>query len=238
MANTMITYCVNAGPSFIVIVVGGSLKSKSIGVVLLVSHILSSLLLALLCSKELKNNKRTTTNKKTIVKSFSHCFVESVNDAIESIINICGFVIIFSSINSYIDFFFSDIKILKILSSFTEVTSSVIKCNNIYFVSFLLGFSGISIWCQIFAISQEYNINKLRFVLSRITHGILSVIITKTILKIFVIKIPTFTNNINYDIKYLYSDVVLLNSMIIMLISFLMFLYFKNNSRKFINDVI
>ncbi len=237
-ANVMITYCVNAGPSFIVVIVGGSFKSKQLGIVLLVSHILSSFILALLCSKELKNNSKIKSNSKSSNKSFSICFVESTKDAVESIINICGFIVMFSSINSYIDYFFSGIKALKILSYFTEVTTSVIKCNNIYFTSFLLGFSGISIWCQIFAVTKNFNIYKIRFLLSRLTHGILSVIITKILLKIFEIKIPTFTNNTNYNIKYLYSNVVLLNSMIIMIISFLMFLYFKNNSRKFINDVI
>lgn len=234
-ANIMITYCVNAGPSFIVLIVGDSFKSKNVGIILLIAHVFSSITLALLCSKKIT---KINSKNKIVYKSFSSCFVESVNDAIESIINISGFIIIFSSINCYIDYFLSNIKILNFISYLTEVTSSVIKCNNIYIVSFLLGFSGISIWCQIFSITKNYNINKIRFVLSRLIHGALSVLITKILLKLFQIKIPTFSNNINYSLQYMYSDVVLLSSMIVMIISFLMFLYFKNNSGKFFNDVI
>ncbi len=236
-ANLMLAYSVNAGPAFIVLIVGGAFNSKKIGLLLLVSHLLTSLIIALFSAKWLK--RYTIHSYKAIVlKSFLDNFVESVADASSSILNICSFVILFSGINSYIDYFFSNMTSIKLISLFTEVTSAVVNCKNIYIASFLLGFSGISIWCQVLAITKNMKINKFRFVLSRIVHGTISVIITKILILIFKIKISIYSNNINFEKEFLYSNEFLFCSMTIMLMVLFVFLYLKNNSGKFINDVI
>ncbi len=237
-ANIMLTYCVNAGPAFIISVVGGVFSSQKIGIVLLVSHILSSFLIALLCSK--KNKKNIFWNKKNIKiqKNFSENFVESVADASGSMLSICSFIILFSVINSYLDYFFCNMPIIKYISIFTEVTSAVVKCKNLYLVSFLLGFSGLSIWCQIFAISGKRKINIISFVIGRILHGTISVIITRFLVYIFKIKVYTFSNNVNLNNKFYYSNITLFISMLIMIIVLFTFFCSKNNSGKIINDVL
>ncbi len=236
-ANLVLAYCVNAGPAFVVLIVGGAFNSKKIGFLLLVSHLLSSLIIALFSAKSLKRYI-IHSNKVSVFKSFSDNFVESVADASSSILSICSFVILFSGINSYIDYFFSNMTSIKLISLFTEVTSAVVNCKNIYIISFLLGFSGISIWCQVFTITKNMKINKFRFVLSRIMHGTISVIITKILILIFKIKITTYNNNINIEKEFFYTNEFLFCSMLIMMMVLLVFLYLKNNSGKLINDVI
>lgn len=237
-ANLMLGYCVNAGPAFIVLIVGGAFNSKTIGIILLISHILSSFVIALIYSKKIKKQNTTHNNKKIFFKSFSDTFVESVAEASGSILNICSFVILFSAINSYIDYFFSDVAIIKYISLFTEVTSAVVDCNSVYFASFLLGFSGFSIWCQVFSITKNIKINKIKFVFSRLLHGTISLVLTKAIISTFKIRISTYSNNINFKKEFFYSDIFLFCSMLIMFIVLFMSFYLKNNSRKFINDVI
>lgn len=238
-ANIMLMYCVNAGPAFIVSVVGsGVFNSQKIGFVLLLSHITASILIAIFCGRNLKKLNCEYQVHNESVKPVSQIFVESVADACGAMLSICCFVILFSAINSYLDFFFGSMSILKYISYFTEVTSAVIKTKNIFFISFLLGFSGLSIWCQVFAMSKGAQINILRFCFGRIMHGTISVVITKLIIVVFKIKISIFSNNINPQNDMLYSNTALFFAMTIMLIVLLTFLYSKNNSGKFINDVI
>lgn len=238
-ADIMLMYCVNAGPAFIISVVGvGGFCSKTIGIVLLVSHITSSVIVALFCNKKLKriNHQNIITPK--ISKSFSEIFVESVADACKSILSICSFVIIFSVVNAYLDLFLGNASIIKYLSYFTEVTFSVTKTKNLFFVSFLLGFSGLSIWCQIFALSRGRKINFTKFFIGRIIHGTISVILTKIIVTLFKIKISTFSNNISIKNDWYCTNKALFFSMIIMLMVLFTFIYYKNNSGKILKDVV
>lgn len=237
-ANLMLSYCVNAGPALVVSIVGNAFNSKAIGMLLLAAHLLSSLVIAFFNAKEIKKQHINYTHKENILNSFSDIIVESVTDASESIIGICSYVILFSSINSYIDFFFSNVKIVKYIALLTEVTSAVIKCKNVYLSSFLLGLSGISIWCQLFSITKKIKINKLRFIISRLIHGIISLIFTKILISVFKIKLSTYSNNINFAGKLLYTNTFIFSSIMTMLIILFMFLYFKKNSGKIIDDVI
>ena len=75
------------------------------------------------------------------------------------------------------------------------------------------------------------------FVFGRILHGALSALITKILSKFLKVKVATFSNGTVLKNDFLYSDVTLLISIVIMLVVFLIFIYTKN-SGKFINDVI
>ncbi len=237
-ANIMLTYCVNAGPAFVVSVVGAKFNSNKIGIVLLVSHITASIIMSILCSKELKHNNCQYKLSSVKNKTFSENFVESVADASSSIIGICSFVILFSSINAYVDYFFGNMTIIKYISFFTEITYAVAKTKNIYFISFLLGFSGISIWCQVFAMSSDRKINFTRFAVGRILHGVISTVITRIIVIVFNTKLLTFSNNVTFIEKTTYSNAALFISMLIMFIILFIFIYSKNNGGKIINDVV
>lgn len=238
-ADIMLMYCVNAGPAFIVSVVGiGVFGSQIVGAILLLSHITASFIIALLCSKKLKTQNVKCKNTIKNVKTFSENFIQSVADASASILQICSFVILFSSINAYLDLFFGDMPIIKYISFFTEITTAVTKTKNIFFISFLLGFSGISIWCQIFAMSAGRKVNLLKFCFGRIFHGLLSGLIAKVIISIFDIKLTIFSNNVNFKNSFFYSDISVSIALATMLIVFLVFLYTKNNSGKILKDVI
>lgn len=239
-ADIMLMYCVNAGPAFITAAIGkGIFNSYKIGAALLISHLASSLIIAIICGRYLrKYNTYITSNKYDLPISFSETFVTSVSDAASSILKICSFIIIFSAINAYAEYFFADIGIIKNIIFFTEVTTAVTKTNNIIFVSFLLGFSGVSIWCQIFAMSDKRKINLILFIFGRILHGGISSIIMYFIISHFNIKIPTYSNNVVFLSSVIYSDIAVSISLVIMLLVLLTFIYSKNSSRKIINDML
>ena len=238
-ANIMQMYCVNAGPAFIISAVGvGVLHSEKIGIILFVSHIASSLIIAFFTAKFTKINFKKNTLKIEKNKNFSEIFVNASADAAASVMSICVYVILFSCSNSYLVYFLKDVPIFKNIVYFTEVTSSITFTKNIVFISFLLGFSGLSIWCQIFSISKNAKPNFKLFVLGRMLHGGISALLTCTFLRIFNIKQSVFSNAQNYQIKTSYGNIALSISLLIMLIVLSIYIYSKNCSGKLLDDVI
>ena len=237
-ANIMLTYCVNAGPAFIISVVSLNFSVKSIGYVLFFTHISSSVLMALLCSKFLKKENYFYNYNKINNKAFFDNLISSVADASKSMLQICGFIIIFTVINAYLDLFFNSVPIIRYASYLTEVTSAIGKTNNVYLVSFLLGFSGFCIWCQIIAISNNRKINLLKFVFARILHGSISFIFTKIVFRFLNIKIATFSNEIFIKSDVIYSNISVTISLVVLMSVFLIFIYTKNSCGKILKDVI
>ncbi|MBQ8741366.1 MAG: hypothetical protein IJY79_07455 [Clostridia bacterium] len=239
-ADIMLMYCVNAGPAFIISAVGkGIFNSYKIGIVLLISHLVSSFIIAFICARHLrKSGNFNTINDINLPINFSEKFVTSVADAASSILQICSFVIIFSAINAYLEYFFADIPIIRNIIFFTEVTSAVTKTNNIILVSFLLGFSGLSIWCQIIAMTGKRKINFSLFAFGRLLHGGISSTISYFLIKYFDIKISTYNNSVSFFADMLYGDISVSVSLLTMFLVLLTYIYTKNNSGKIIKDVV
>lgn len=234
-AERMLLFCVNAGPAFIISAVGGVFASKEIGVVLLISHITASLLL---CRFIPKGNSQLlcAINKKSIKLSLADNFVASAAGASSTLISICGFVILFSAINSYMLFFGEKIAAFKKIAVLLEITNSLLLVRNIYLLSFLLGFGGICIWCQIIAASGRLKINKPLFCLTRILHGSISSGLTYIIVKLFRITVPTVSHSLSF--KPIYSTPAVTVSLLIMGIVFAASLAGKKYNCKLLEDVV
>ena len=179
-AEKMLNFCVNAGPAFTVSAIGsGILSNTKLGVILLLSNLLASFTISQIIRFFNINTKETKVDShKMPIFSTADNFVVSTTDAAVCVLKICCFVILFSTFNSYIDYFSKRFYALEFISLILEITTAVTKTNNIYLISFLLGFGGISIWCQIISVAQKIKINYLCFASSRIAHGFLSFLFT------------------------------------------------------------
>ncbi len=237
-ANIMLMYSVNAGPAFIISAIGvGIFRSTQIGLILLTSHIISSMLLAIIIGKKIRPIK-TTDNFNSRTVTLSEIFTESVNDSAKSVLQICSYVILFSAISAFFEYFFKSFSIIYRLSYFLEVTSAVTKTDNIIFISFLLGFSGISIWFQIFAITDKISVNYLSFIMGRLFHATLSSLLTFVMLKHFKVSVYVYSNQIKPQRGNIYSNIPVSLSLVVMVTVLLIFIYSKNSSRKLLDDVI
>ncbi len=184
----MLNYCVNAGPGFIISAVGCSVfENRQLGTLLFISHISASFLICFFTN--LKHSEKSFTKRQNLLPLADN-FTISTAESASAIINICGYIILFSAITAYIEY----IELLKPLTYLLEVTLGISKTKNIYLISFLLGFSGVCIWCQIFSISKEIEIKYLPFISSRIFHGLISSVFTYFLLKIFPFELPVFSN--------------------------------------------
>ncbi len=232
-AEKMLNYCVNAGPAFIILAVGGGLlNSQKLGYILFVSHILASIILMALTKTKSKESKQK--NDMNIIDNF----VLSVSQAASATFSICSFIILFSVILSYINFYTQKFEILKSVSYILEVTNACAKTKNIYLISFLLGFSGICIWFQVWGMVKHFKINYLKFAICRILHGLLSTTITFIIIKVFKIALPTLSNGINAGYALTATAPAIAISLIIMGIIFIISLNTKNYAGNLLEDLV
>ncbi len=233
LASKMLNFCVNAGPAFIILAVGcGILNSKILGYVLFVSHILSSLVLMILSKPKVQN---TSSNRHlNIIDNF----VLSVSQSAASTISICSYVILFSVIISYVNYYSEKLIFVKFLSLFLEVTNGISQTKNIYFISFLLGFSGICVWFQVFGMAKNFKPQYIKFALFRLLQGALSSGFTYILLKIFKISVPTLSNNITANFSFTNYAPSVAVSLIIMGLIFIISLNTKNYAGNLLEDLV
>lgn len=234
----MLNYCINAGPAFIIGTVGlGITGSKQIGYILLISHIASSVILCIISrfwEPEIKANPKIF---KTHISPADN-FVLSASEAAASVFSICAFVILFSAISAYLTCFSAQFPLLRHVIYITEVTNGITHTNNILLISFLLGFGGICVWCQIISAAKNTKINFLIFVLFRVLHGTISTIFTHLLLKATHTALSVFSNNKVFYQSFIYSTPSLSISMLAMVIIFLISLNTKKYTGKILEDIV
>lgn len=200
-AELMLGYCVNSGPSFILIAVGaGILGSYKLGLVLFSANLLACIILALILSCFIKPQKKTKQTKISDVP-FSDMFVTATYDATQAMISICAFVVLFSSALGLIDTVIPNSLFKKTVTSLLEVTSGIAYSDkNIYTISFLLGFSGFCVHFQVLAMCKTLKPSYLKFLSLRMAHGALSVLLTHAIIKVFKISLPAISANRDFTL--------------------------------------
>lgn len=183
-ASLMLCYCVNAGPAFILLTVGrGLFASAPVGKILLGSHLAVSLLLAFFGGFFLKKESAPPVDSDTL--SLPDCFVSAVNEASKAVLLICSCVIFFSVVTAVCDRAAASVPVFTQVSSLLEITCGLSKTRNLFFASFLLGFAGLSVWCQVFSLAEDIPIRFGLFLVFRILHGSLSAIFTFLLLCLF-----------------------------------------------------
>ena len=230
----ILCFCVNAGPAFIVMAVGeGILHSKILGYCLLIAHILSSLVLAVAFKFFLKNIK--SQNEYTL-KSYntSDNIVISASASANATLSVCGYVILFSVINALVNKAAVKIPFFGYFLPLLEVTNAIAESNNVYHISFLLGFAGICVWFQVAGLVKNFKFNIYLFVISRFFQGILSIAFLKILIKIFSPTIPTYSNSVAFSGAVAYKNISLSFSLVMMIILLVLSIFSKKRVEKLI----
>lgn len=202
-AERLIAFCNNTGPLFILGSVGILLyNDKHIGYILLISHIISAILVGI-CFRFWKKNKLDITynenkfnyqDKPIKVSEIGNILSLAIKNSINSILQVIGFVVLFSVIisilkNSGITFKIPELNTL--FYGIIEMTNGVDLSSSLYahlpkisilITSFLLGFGGISILFQVYSIISKENISIKPYFYGKVLQGLFSCIITYLLL--------------------------------------------------------
>jgi hypothetical protein len=133
---------------------------------------------------------RITADKKSI----SELIVSATKDSCESLLNICAFVVLFSTFIGILEEVIRSNGVTSFIISLFEVTNGVTICKNILTVSFLLGYSGFCVHFQVLSVCKSFKVNYPKFTAIRILHGLISSTITFAIIKLFGISVNTLSN--------------------------------------------
>lgn len=221
-AEIMLAYTNNSGPLFILGTVGISMfGNTTIGIILLVTHILAATCVGIIFGKKLGKSKSfsssSTRNLKSKVISFSslgEVLSNSIISSIKTILMIGGFVVIFSVIISILkqsgilniisttlspifkntDFISSSVTgVIELTNGLNSVCNIPTKAIsvNILICSFLLGFGGISIMLQILSIVSKEKLSIKPYIFGKLLQGILATLFTFLILQL-----PMFNINL------------------------------------------
>ena len=187
-AQRMLCYCVNSGPAFLISVVGAELyDSELIGIVLFSVQIVSSLLIGIILGLSARKKEPLRRSSAISYKGveFAPAFILSAKTACASTINLCALVVLFSSFSSvfltacHINGASSIGIIIKSLLEVTDGCSCISGAGlPIYITSLAVGWSGLCVHFQIFAAVEDLKVNKTKFMLARISSGILSAAFT------------------------------------------------------------
>jgi sporulation integral membrane protein YlbJ len=254
-AERSLCFCVNSGAAFIIGSVGaGILHNISAGILIFIAHILASLLIAFgtrfMPKKTHSNDKQIFTNQN---KTISQKFVNGVIDAGYSMINICAFVILFSSITSILSGFqiiptlsqmlgnvFGPIGLTQnvfqsLLTGILEVTNGcaiagvIPNMQTVIIISAILGWSGFCVHCQVVSAISDTDLSAKPYFVARFAHAILSIGIVILLFNLFPQYIPTFAGEQTATPQFAISSAPA-SIALLLLISILMFSDIKTAS--------
>lgn len=196
-AVRLLSYCINPSVSFAFSTVGITLlKSRKAGLLILSALVLSSLTTALLSGLLRGKAKGGSVHIDTVnTESFSSLLVSSIKEGLFSMITICGFVVLFSSLSFIAEAIPTDKNISLILRCVLEVTGGVVltaESFSLPWVTALISFGGFSTLFQLKSILRSTDIAFLTLFAQRAASALFSGLYTFLLLKLFPLPAETF----------------------------------------------
>ena len=187
-----LNFCHFTNPIFIIGTIGyGFLNNKKLGLIILISHYISSFTIGLF-NKKNKDIKINDIRIKKSKNNFISILKDSINSTIDTLFLILGIITTCIIITTIINNIFNIDNNYKFLFGIVEITQGLkyLSLSNLnidiktIISSFLISFGGICIHMQVFSILNNKKIRYLPYFISRIIHGVLSSIITYILINI------------------------------------------------------
>lgn len=215
--NRLMTFSVNAGPAFIIEIVGNILlKNYKLGCLIFIVQVVLSLSIGIISGilARQKNlnfyfNENVGKNKKP---NISDSLIKSCSDTSKSIIVMSALIVVFYTLIEILKsslltkdilnhFFTSNDSINNFRTIFISILEMTSGCNEVIYKSaptgiifFAVGFGGICAHLQIKSIFGEDDFNFIKFTVYRLLNGLLTVLFAPMVMNIFPYYSPTFLN--------------------------------------------
>lgn len=198
-----IAFC--SGPGFTIGMVGAQLyKNKSVGLLILTAQVISCIIIGIVLKFVAGNSKsnaefRTNPHYDLNRNERQNAFVESASAASSAVLAMCSFIIIFQVINyilTALEINGFTARVLQqvglghfgeyIFPCITEVTGgSMLSLNvGLPFTAFVVGFGGLSVHFQNFAVCHSIRVSKSRYIVTRLVQGGICSLIVSAALRI------------------------------------------------------
>lgn len=197
-ARRMLRFCVCAGPGFIISTVGaGLMGSSSFGAILFAAHVIAAVLLGIVGVPKDSRRHAPAHSARRPPSSLSQAFVDSVTAACQSLLSMCGFILLFSGLLALIDTAFDNRRESALLACLLEVSSGCVAAADLgalspFMLGFAVGFGGLSVHCQIASSLVGTGALTPDFWLARLLHGSLTAVLTLLLLRLIPLTLPVF----------------------------------------------
>lgn len=182
----MLGFCSNAGPAFLVGVVGiGVFGSTKFGLLLWGVHILCALLVGLLLRFQGGNiATQSACTSTSIPRSPARVFSDSVKDSLTTLLQVCAFILLFGVLlrlgrcTGLLSP--GSLWLERLLCGFVEVSNGVAMlpadeaAKALPMAAFLLGWGGLSVLCQTVSVVQESGLSIRTYIYGKLLHGLFS----------------------------------------------------------------
>lgn len=208
-AQALCLFTINAGPAFVIGTIGFSMLGNiKYGTLLYISMVFASLFTGIfVCMKLPKpdKNKSTDSGSSNEAISFGDALCNAVNSGTASILNICAFIVVFSSIISGISSLIQNIDILKYISAALEVTqglraiseNTAISSTLLPIMAAMLSFCGLCVHAQVHNSLRTVELPYTKFILSRLACSALSFLFCRAAILVFPSEYSVFSNMSN-----------------------------------------
>ena len=184
-ARILLGYCSNAGPAFIFGVAASLFSTPRIALIIWMVHIVSAILTGYLLPKPAFSDSNFNSNP-------TCSFVQSLQKAIRGCVSVCGWVIIFKILLSYLAHILRErvgTTLWSVLSGILELTNGCVQLQNIeneairfLLCAFLLSFGGICVLFQTKSITGHLGLGL--YIPGKITQSCISLMVSVIVLPI------------------------------------------------------
>ncbi len=202
-AERLSAFCNNSGPLFVIGAIGTMLlSSKTIGILLYISQLISALCVGVIfrfLNYENARLKCLPKSEGTEINIWT-TFCREVENGTESILKVCGFIIIFSVFAATLPSTYTG----KIFYAFLEITGGIKALLDIPLgefkvpvISFFISFSGISVLAQVASVLTPRGLSLRPYILGKLIQGVMSFLITYAALKLLPIAVTASSEILN-----------------------------------------
>ena len=211
-AERLLAFCNNSGPAFILGVVGaGVFGSGKVGLLLYLTHALSSLMVGLLFRFHGGRAAALGSPGRAQFKAVraSAAFTGAVGKALQSTLSICAFVVFFSVMLRLLAAFGVLSGVARLLGLFgvgpewarrlvaglLELSSGVASLSGagaggVPMAAFMLGWAGLSVHCQVLSFLADSGLSVRTYLLGKLCHGVIAAALTAFFTRLFPLDAP------------------------------------------------
>lgn len=202
-SERLLAFCNNSGPLFIIGAVGTvMLGNHKLGVVLYIIHLLSAIFTGILLSLFAKNDIAPSESE-ICVKDIGTAVAQSIENAVRSILNVCGYVVFFSILCVMV----KNVFLISILEVTTGAKTLIARGFDekimIILLSGAIGFGGICVMLQVQSAVAGTKISLRLYILGKIIQAIISMIIAFFYVNLFEVKSVFLAVNSMPEVSYM-----------------------------------
>lgn len=196
-AESLLAFCNNSGPLFIIGAVGAAMyRSEAVGIMLYTTHILASLSVGIIfgCFNR-RNGAECGLQRRSAIraKPLGVILKDAVAGAVNGILNVCGFTVLFAVIIASVTGFLQPGALKALGIGFLEISAGVHSVSGmqmtlaaqLILTAAIIGFSGMSVHFQVMGIVSKTDLSIKRYFVGKTLQALIAAAYTAAALHMF-----------------------------------------------------